>query len=29
MHLVDEHITVPDFVTCTETLKNVVFTYSS
>jgi acetylornithine deacetylase/succinyl-diaminopimelate desuccinylase-like protein len=29
MHLVDEYITVPDFVTCAETLKNVVFAYSS
>jgi acetylornithine deacetylase/succinyl-diaminopimelate desuccinylase-like protein len=29
MHLIDEYITVPDFVTCTETLKNVVFAHSS
>ncbi len=28
MHLVDEYISVPDFVTGTETLKNVVFSYS-
>lgn len=29
MHLIDEFITVPDFVTCAETLKNVVFAHSS
>lgn len=29
MHLVDEYITVSDFVTCAETLKNVVFAHSS
>lgn len=29
MHLVDEYITVADFVTCAETLKNVVFAHSS
>ena len=29
MHLVDEYITVPDFVTCAEALKNVVFAFSS
>lgn len=29
MHLIDEHITVPGLVTCAETLKNVVFAYSS
>ncbi len=29
MHLIDEYITVPDLVTCAETLKNVVFAYSS
>ncbi len=28
MHLVDEHISVPDFVSCAETLKNVVFAFS-
>lgn len=29
MHLVDEYISVPEFVTCAEALKNVVFAYTS
>ena len=27
MHLVDEYITVSDFITCTEMIKNVVYSY--
>ncbi len=29
MHLVDEYITVEDFITCSEILKNIVFAYFS
>ena len=29
MHLIDEFITVPDFVTCSEILKNIVFAHTN
>ena len=29
MHLVDEYITVEEFITCAEILKNIIFAYFS